>query len=311
MNVNEKQIREIFYRYCRYIAYTPSIFEDDIWNYLMKTVGTYFNTDVMYKKFCDVLKLYDYNIEAFEKEHDEIKDRLINVLTKAYNSCDITEEDYEKYHSFMRFNYLKDGTYLTIDLRNAHIQCLCYYGVLTAEDIDNVFSVSPFGKILQQYKWYYSGAYNFCRNNHVGFILSKKLLHIAYNSDDPFFKKIKEYSKTFQIVGDRMFIKIKEEDINLFEEYLYKDYETIDGIRFSVDICNRRTIKFKNFPRVFVDDSHCACGKFYANLYTNTVNYDLYPQIYKILKKEPIEKYDLAFGYDDDINYFIEQLRET
>lgn len=27
--------------------------------------------------------------------------------------------------------------------------------------------------------------------------------------------------------------------------------------------------------------------------------------------KEPIEKYDLVFGYDDDINYFIEQLRET
>ena len=67
MNVNEKQIREIFYRYCRYIAYTPSIFEDDIWNYLMKTVGTYFNTDVMYKKFCDVLKIIRLQYRSIRK----------------------------------------------------------------------------------------------------------------------------------------------------------------------------------------------------------------------------------------------------
>lgn len=291
------------------ITYVPSIFTEEIWEYFMSTVGTFVGTKKVWDSFCKIIEYYNGDIKRLSVDFENITTDLINLFTKGLDTLKLNEEDYNLLKNPYRFNNLSDGVYLTIDLKKAHLQALLYFNAITVEDIQSITDKYEYGKLLLNEKIIYGNAYRLTPYCARGFIFDRNLINTALSCDDPLINLINENCEKIAIIGDRLFLKIINNE-SLFEPYLYKDYVTSNNIHFFVDICEKITLHSMNFPDIYVDNSKVSNKKFYANLYGNTINYDLYPQIYKKIIRENIEQQDLAYGYDDNINYFIKKIWE-
>lgn len=312
MKNSDYKLKQLFYEQCKNKVYIPSVFIDEIWDYLMSTVGEYVGTTSLWEDFTYVARnLYGDDIERFQDDLHNISNDLIKLLTKGYDKVKISDEEFSKYHKTTHFNQIENGTYLTLDLKNAHIQALLYFGGITEEELNGVFEKYTFGNTLRNHKWVYNIAYQNTPQNKMGFLFDKKLINLAFESNDALFMLVKEHTNTYDIIGDRLFIKIKEKDKQIFEQYLYKHYTTVNDITFFVDICHKLTIKIDNFKDIYVDESEKSKKKFYSNLFKNSLSYDIYPQVYKKIKNLPIEKYDLVYGYCDKINFFKTKIWEV
>jgi hypothetical protein len=200
--------------------------------------------------------------------------------------------------------------YLTLDLKRAHLQALLYFNAISKKNIEDIKNKYTFGNALLNEKFIYGYAYKKTPLNNLGYILDKRLIDIALKCDDPLITLINENCEKIGVIGDRLFLKIKQNE-NVFEPYLYDEYKTTNGIHFFVDKCEKITLKSNCFPDIYIDNSKASNKKFYSNLLYNTISYDLYPQIYKKIIGEKTNSLDFVYGYDNDINFFNKKIWEA
>lgn len=300
--MKNRDIKLLFYTYCKTITYIPSIFIDEIWDYLMSTIGKFIGSDKMWEQFLSVaINVYNYDTNMMEKD---IKDVAIKISAlfyekyKEYKGISLNKNTHSK---MRRFNDIKNGIFLSMDLKDAYIQAMLYYNIIEQNDIDYIFNVNKNGNVLKNCKWIKAYAFNRIGNKNIAPILCKNLLYETMFIDDPLINLL---SKDFFISGDRLLIQITENEIQLFEKYIGNNYTCSNGVSFFIDICYKTSFILNDFPEIHFDNTINSIKHFASNTYIHTVNYDVYPQIYKYIMNENIEKYDLSYGFDDMVYFY-------
>lgn len=299
--MTNRELKKFFYDYCRWYTYTPSIFEDEIWEYLMSTVGKYVGSDIEWNKVCDVANnVYKGDITKMKIEMYQISKELITLINTS-----LEKNVYPNTEPFDKIVDAENGRYLVFDMRNAMLQSLIYYNIISEDECDKIFSKYQNGEELKKYKWIKKLA--FFKSNLPEMVerhsFVKQLFIDTINSEDPIFSQFKELPRKYYICGDRIYVPIYEKDIEKYQNILYKDYIATNGVSFFVDICEKRTIRRGDITVDIIDGTNS--GKiFFDQIQPCKLNYDFYPQVYKKITKQSLEKYDLAYGYDDDVNFF-------
>lgn len=293
--MTNREIKQLFYKFCSSYIYVPSIFEDEIWDYHMSTVGNYVGTDLIWNDFCDVVNnTYGGDVDAMEKDIYNLSMDVISYITTSFKDKQFNNEILNIDKS-IGFCNIKNGYYLTFDLKNCHMQTMLYYNVVTKDKLDEIFSKYENGDVLKNRKW----VLRFICNNCGVKLYVKKMIDDAIAENDPI---LSLFSEKYILIGDRMFIPIYEKDIEKYQNILYKDYTTVNGLTFFVDVCEKKSVRNNVIPDVYVDNSKNSTKKFYRDINNTTleVSYDMYPQLYKKHSKKPIEDYDIVYGYDDE-----------
>lgn len=304
--MKDRELKKLFYENCKGYTYVPSIFEDEIWDYLMSTTGEYIGTTPIWEKFCYVAN--DVYKGDLQKMKDEIF-LLSDDLTKFYDKCleeNFTTEKFPSNEPYMRFITIPNGRYLTFDVRDAVPQTLLYYNIMSESAFNDIYSKYEHGEILKKCKWITHKAFFRSIVPHrekYGHNFPKQLIIDTINSDDPIFSQFKNEIQEYYICGDRLYVPIYEKDIEKYKDILYKDYVATNGSMYFVDVCEKKSIR-GNESLITFSDNAVSTKVFYSEKYNNSICYDLYPQIYKKISKLPLEKYDLVFGYDDEYNFF-------
>lgn len=307
--MKNRDVKLLFYKYCRTMTYIPSIFEDEIWDYLMSTTGHYIGSD---KKWGDFLHIAvnTYNNDTLKMENDikEIATKLSKLFYSLYKEhLDI--QLYKKTREKMRrFNEIEDGIYLSMDMTNAHIQSMFYHNFLTQKEIDDIFNEYPNNQILKTCKWIFFYAYNRLGNKNIAPILCKNLLYETAYIDDPLLNRLE---KVFFISGDRLLFKINETDMDLYKQHIGNKYVCSNGVSFFIDICFKTSIKKDGFPEIHIDNTINSTKHFASNAYFHTLNYDIYPQVYKHIIGQPLKKYDLSYGFDDMVYFYDKKIWDS
>lgn len=308
--MKDRELKKLFYDNCKGYTYVPSIFEDEIWDYLMSTTGEYIGTTPIWENFCHVAN------DVYKGDLKKMKDEIFLVsddLTKFYDKCleeNFTIEKFPNNEPYTRFINIPNGRYLTFDVRDAIPQTLLFYNIMTEDGFNEVYAKYENGDILKKCKWITHRAFFRSIVPHreqYGHNFPKQLIVDTINSDDPIFSKFKD--KEYFICGDRLYVSIREKEIEEFEDILYKDYTATNGSKYFADICEKRNIRRGNIS-VISNVSVKSTKIFYSEEYNNSLNYDLYPQVYKKITKQPLEKLDLVFGNDDEYNFFTNKIWE-
>jgi len=306
VSMKNRNIRRLFYELCN--CYTPSIFIDEIWEYFMSTVGKYIGSDKIYNDFYDFVNI-NYNGDTYklEKDIENLGNDLINYIDNSYSQQNQTliETDYE----CLSFTNLEDGFYLTFDLKNAFIQVLLYYNIITLDCLSEIFEKHSNGHILKKYKWFYRYVYQRSNLRQKIYSFYKSLIKETINVD-PFFKKYINKENNYLIIGDRLFLPIEKKEIELFKDIVNKEYKTVNNVLFFVDICEKITLTQGIITPIHIDNSFYSRKKFYSHNSLIKECSDICPQIYKKIIKEPITEMDLLYGYDDMISSFKNKIWE-
>lgn len=302
--MKNRELKQLFYDTCNFFVYVPSIFEDDIWDYLMSTVGDFTGTLPVWEQFCWVAEnIYNNDIKKMKYDIETIGDEYGKIYAKALlNKINLFDNN----SSVANFNNIEDGRYLTFDLRYAAKQVLFYYDMMTEEEYYNFFKQFENGEKIETCKWIQHrgfAKYVLPIRNSTNINMAKTLIIDTINSGDPVLGTFKNDLNDYFIFGDKLYIKIYEKDIELYKDILYKDYKAINGVSFFVDICEKRTIRKGKFV-VYVNNSHKSTKTFNTDNSSRHINKEFYPQIYKKITKQPLHKYDLVYGYDDVYNFF-------
>lgn len=292
--MKNRDIKKLFYKYCGPYIYVPSIFDDEIWEYLMSTTGKFMGTSTIWEDFYNIaVNTYMCNTEEMEDEIYHLTMDVVKFLNDKYNEKKLTE-DVLNIDNSVGFTSISNGRYLTIDIKNCHIQTMLYFDIIKQNELDEIFGKYKNGEILKTRKWLLR---NICNLSGIK-LYCKKIFTDAIEQNDPLLSKIKD---NYILIGDRLFIPIKEKDIELYKDFLYKNYTMINGVEVFVDICEKTTLRRGLIPEIFIDNSANSSRAFYVNVdnVSYHINYDIYPQIYKKLKKLPLNEYDILYGYDD------------
>lgn len=305
MKNNVRLLKKVFTDYCENLVYIPTIFKDEFWEYFMETVGRYIGSEKYWEEFIYVFEtIYDKNIEKMIEEFDSITNDLKNILLKT------PTVEYEP--NFLFFTDLPDGKYLTLDLRRAIFQTLLYFNIITVDDINLVLSKYKNWNLLKNYKWILGKAYAKNPKKYHIYGLIKRLIYLSTsNINDPLFKLIHKQQHFIYLVGDRLFVQLNDDIETVFKDFLFKDYTTIDGVTYFVDICVKQTYTINKKLEISVDNSLTSKKRFYNTTLKTQLPFDVYPQIYKFINNIPCEDKDLAFGYDNDISYFTKKIWEV
>lgn len=300
--MKNRDLKMLFYKYCKEKTYVPSVFEDEIWDYLMSTVGVYIDGNSLWKNFCNIAStVYDNNIIKMENDIITIGNKISALFYEKYKKHrDVNFINHSLKH-IKRFNNIPNGTYLSMDLTNGYTQSMIHYGVLKQNEIDDIFNEYQNSQILKTCKWIFSYAYNKLGNKNIAPILCKNLLYETIYVDDPLLNQLE---KNFFMSGDRLLIKIDEADIDLYKQHIGNKYVCTNGVSFFIDICFKTSIKKDGFPEIHIDNTINSTKHFASNAYFHTLNYDIYPQVYKYIIGQPLEKYDLSYGFDDMVYFY-------
>lgn len=308
--MKDRELKKLFYENCKGYTYVPSIFEDEIWDYLMSTTGEYIGTTPIWEKFCYVAN------EVYKGDLTKMKDEIFmvsNDLTEFFKKCledNFTTEKFPSNEPYMRFITIPNGRYLTFDVRDAVPQTLLYYNIMSESAFNDIYSKYEHGEILKKCKWITHKAFFRSIVPHrekYGHNFPKQLIIDTINSDDPIFSQFKNDEDDYFICGDRLYVPIYEKDIEKYQDILYKDYTATNGSKYFVDICEKKNIR-RGKISVITNVSVKSTNVFYSEEYNNSLNYDYYPQVYKKITKQPLEKYDLVFGDDNIYNFFTETI---
>lgn len=308
--MKDRDLKRLFYDNCKNYVYVPSIFIDEIWDYLMSTTGKYVGTTPIWENFCYVAnEIYKGDLKRMKSEITLISDEL----TKYYNKClaeNFTTEKFPNNKPYKRFINLPNGRYLTFDVRDATNQSLLYYNIITEEGLDEIYSKYENKETLRYCKWITHKAFFNSIVPHrekYEFNSVKQLIIDTINSNDLIFSQFKNDTDEYFICGDKLYIPINEKGIEKYKDILHKDYMAANGTKYFVDICEKRNIRRGDIP-VISSESMKSTKVFYNENSGSKINYDLYPQIYKKITKQNIENYDLIFGDDDVFNFFEEKI---
>lgn len=302
--MSDREIKKLFYLNCSGYIYVPSIFEDEVWDYLMSTVGEYVGTIPVWEKF------YDVAVNVYNRDTQKMADDITNCskdLADLYKDSLEKNFDKDKFKQntpFEHFITIPNGRYLTFDVRNAVLQYFLHYDLFTEEEYNNVFKKYEKGETLKTCKWLLHKAFFaeiISHRDKYNVCLVKHLINDTIFSEDPIFKDFQ--NKSYHICGDRLYVPIREKELSKYNDILYKDYTAANGVRFFVDICEKKEKKHGDII-VTINDSPKSTTIFYSSANEAPIGYSLYPQIYKKITRQPLEKYDLAYGYDDEIKYF-------
>ena len=310
--MKNRELKKMFYLWCSPITYTPSIFEDEIWDYFMNGVGKYVGADKVWEHFYYIANnVYNGDLTKMNEDFFKITDELTTLINTNLG-IKFSEEKYPSTEPYDRFINIPNGRYLYLDMRDAMFQSLFYYDIVTKDEYNTIFSKYENGEELKKCKWI--TYYVFLRSilphkNQYKHSFVKQLINDTINSDDPLFTTFKNKINRCHISGDRLYIPLYQKDIETYNDILNKDYTATNGAVFFVDICEKRVIRHGDIT-VVVNESLNSSNTFYQENNSNLLNYDLYPQAYKKISKQSIEKYDLAYGYDDDINFFEKKIWE-
>ena len=307
--MKNRQIKQLFYKYCKMFVYVPSIFVDEYWDYFMNTVGEFVGTKKYWDEFCYILsKRYNNDVVKMDNEFKIISGEIASVILQKYNNITLpqTNDPLFKKHC-KKFVEIEDGVYLSLDLRHAITQVMLYYNIISYSDLKNIFNKFENYEEIENCKWLYSYIFYIFEKKRQRGNLHKLLLWETINSGDPIFNNI---SDDYYICGDRLLIKINENEITHYKSLINKQYKTTNNVIVFVDICYKTSIEENKFPKIHIDNTLNSIKHFATNSFNGITSYDIYPQIYKKMKNEEITQKDLSYGYDDVISFFKKNIWE-
>lgn len=304
--MKNKELKKMFYIWCKSITYTPSIFEDEIWDYLMNSVGQYIGSTKIWEQFCYIANT------VYEGDLDKMRDdafKITNDLTTLINTgieTNFSDEKFPIVEHYEKFSSIPNGAYIAFDMKNAMFQSLMYYNIITEDEYNSVYSKYSYGEDLKKCKWI--TYYVFLRSvllhkNQTKHSFVKQLILDTINSGDPLLTELINKNGTYYICGDRLYIPIHEKDIDVYNNILYKEYTSTNGAVFFVDVCRKKVLRHGDIT-VITNNNVKSNNAFYDEIRQDYLSYDFYPQAYKKLIKQPLEQYDTVYGYDDDICFF-------
>lgn len=308
--MKNKELKKMFYIWCKSITYTPSIFEDEIWDYLMNSVGQYIGSTKIWEQFCYIANtIYEGDLNKMRDETFKITNDLTTLINTGIKT-NFSDEKFTIIEHYEKFSSIPNGSYIAFDMKNAMFQSLMYYNIITEDEYNSVYSKYSYGEDLKKCKWI--TYYVFLRSvllhkNQTKHSFVKQLILDTINSGDPLLTELINKNGTYYICGDRLYIPIHEKDIEVYNNILYKEYTSTNGAVFFVDVCRKKVLRHGDIT-VITNNNVKSNNAFYDEIRQDYLNYDFYPQAYKKLIKQPLEQYDTVYGYDDDIRFFDETI---
>ena len=250
---------------------------NDLWDYYLNGAEFDYGYKTLWGEFNDFIK-DEYN-NSIENYTDELRliNMLFNTLSETFKTYPIiTKNDLDNtiIDVLTNDNQLKKGYYVSIDLKDAILQCYKYFNIFDEDGIVGVFEKNSFNKNILKFRGnkinihqiLFSGAKENTYWEMCAFLLNK-----IYTSDHNIISFLKEKNiPLYFINGDDLLFYIGEENTILkdfIDSYCNKDF-IINGIECHVNILYYNNIDYK------INDEEKTIG-YFDNVVTKKRKYTI------------------------------------
>lgn len=293
-----------------------NVFDEPYFSYYIDLYENYFNSKT---KWDDLVQTVDNRFngspELFLEEYAKVRDKIITDLldnesykefiSKDLSEYDIPNRDFPSSNVYKETN--KDKTFVSIDLKKANFQALKKVGVLTDDSYEDFISRYTDLDYIKKSK--YTRQVIFGKTNPKRQIkLEKYLIDKVYSSLCKLFDEY--YLNTFKVESfctDEIVISIGnnyKKVYNIIYDKFAKKVKDELGIDVDVEIYQLNLIKFKTYNNLTIP-------VYIKNFIIGNKDYEImtvpsfyFAQVYKLLKGDEINEYDLVFYMENQLASF-------
>ena len=220
--------------------------EDDLWEYYLDGTELDYGYKTSWLKFQDFIKNdYKDSVESYVEEKKKIN-ILFNTISKTFKTYPIIKKD-DMDETLLKIltepnNKKEEGYYITIDLKDAILQCIKYFKIFDDEGIIGLFKTHSFNENILNFR---GNKINICSilfnrtNDNFFWTLCSFLLNKIYISEHILLRKIKEFNLSLvNIKGDELLFYIGKENTlpqDFIDNFCNKDF-IINGIECHVKL---------------------------------------------------------------------------